>query len=304
MMADQNPSLIPQLSVDLLPPQGEQQTLLLLGPCLTAEHAAQALAGCGVMTPVLAEVVTPSLQRIGWQGQCAGALPPAPTGCELLMLPTQTPSLSEPGLLLMDMDSTMIAIECIDEIARRGGVYQQVAEVTELAMQGGLDFADSLRQRVAMLEGIPVSVMDEIAADLPLNPGLECLCQTLKARGWKMALASGGFNRIARVLAQQLGLDHFEANDLAVEGERLTGQITGPIVDAQRKAAILSELGQRYGIPSRQWLAIGDGANDLPMLAAAQLGVGYHAKPAVAAQADVAIQQLGLDAVLALLQHG
>lgn len=237
-----------------------------------------------------------------WQGDVASIAKKQPPQAEWIVLPAQLPSLDKPGLLLMDMDSTAIEIECIDEIARRGGVYQQVAEVTEQAMQGQLDFGQALRQRVAMLAGIPASVLADIAATLPLMPGLAELCQQLQQRGWRIAIASGGFNAIASVLAKQLQLDYFEANELASEGGVLSGELIGNIVDARRKAEILAELGERFDIPKSQWVAVGDGANDLPMLAAAQLGVGFHAKPTVAAKADVAINHLGLDAILGMLR--
>ncbi len=283
----------------------QQETLLLLSQNNAGPDLSEVAARTQGLTPVVADRVG-VLRRRGWQGTGGGPLPAAsPSGGEgwaWLRLPASAPSVSQPGLLLMDMDSTAISIECIDEIARRGGVYHQVAEVTERAMQGGLDFESSLRQRVAMLKGIPASVLDEIAADLPLNPGLIPLCQGLQQHGWVVALASGGFNRIAAVLARQLGLDYFEANDLAEQAGVLTGSVAGPIVGAKRKAQILAELGQKYGIPAGQWLAVGDGANDLPMLDRAALGVGYRAKPAVAARVDVHLESLGLDAILALLR--
>ncbi|WP_298441343.1 phosphoserine phosphatase SerB [uncultured Ferrimonas sp.] len=242
------------------------------------------------------------LERKIWQGEAPATLPSSNHEAEWVRLPAQLPQLSQPGLLLMDMDSTAIQIECIDEIARRGGCYQQVAAVTEQAMQGQLDFVTALRQRVSLLRGIPATVLTDIAAELPLMPGLIRLCQQLHQQGWVIAIASGGFNAIASVLAAQLQLDYFEANDLEQIDGLLSGELLGGIVDAERKAQILVELGARYRIPAQQWVAVGDGANDLPMLAAAQLGVGFHAKPAVAKQADVAINQLGLDAILALLR--
>ncbi|WP_051201988.1 phosphoserine phosphatase SerB [Ferrimonas senticii] len=278
-------------------------------PTLALVARSQALAAVSLEEPQLPAALVAEgclhsqLHYRLWQSSQLPALPAPQENSEWLLVPANPPVLTEPGLLLMDMDSTAIQIECIDEIARRGGVYQQVADVTERAMQGQMDFAEALAQRVAMLNGIPATVLTEIAAELPLMPGLIELCQGLKAHGWKIAIASGGFNAIASVLAAQLQLDYFEANELEVQAGLLTGRVLGDIVDANRKAQILVELGQRYRIPQSQWLAVGDGANDLPMLAAANLGVGFHAKPAVAVQADVAINQLGLDAILALLQR-
>jgi phosphoserine phosphatase len=214
------------------------------------------------------------------------------------------PTLSEPGLILMDMDSTAIQIECIDEIARLAGVGEQVSAVTAAAMQGKLEFADSLRNRVALLKDAPVSILDTVAANIPLMPGLTLLVDAAKAAGWKVAIASGGFTRFAGKLQQDLGLDHIEANDLETEGDVLTGRVLGRIVDAKVKAETLQLLQTRYGIASGQTVAIGDGANDLPMLKAAGLGVAIHAKPIVREQAQVAIRQLDLEAVLCLLQAG
>ena len=214
------------------------------------------------------------------------------------------PRLDQPGLILMDMDSTAIQIECIDEIARLAGVGEQVSVVTAAAMQGKLEFADSLRNRVALLKDAPISILDAVAANMPLMPGLTLLVDGAKAAGWKVAIASGGFTRFAGKLQQDLGLDHIEANNLETAGEVLTGQVLGRIVDAKVKAETLQLLQTRYGIGSAQTVAIGDGANDLPMLKAAGLGVAIHAKPIVREQAQVAIRQLDLEAVLCLLHAG
>ncbi len=255
--------------------------------------------------PIWEDTVVGSLERQVWLQPPSAAYQHAVAelqSTEWLTLPAELPQLSTPGILLMDMDSTAIQIECIDEIARRGGIYQQVAEVTERAMQGQLDFSEALMQRVALLAGIPATVLADIAADLPLMPGLVPLCQQLQRHGWVLAIASGGFTAMASVLAAQLGIDHYYANELEVIDGHLSGRVLGPIVDASRKAEILAELGALHQIPSRQWVAVGDGANDLLMLAGAQLGVGFHAKPMVAAQADVAIHRLGLDAILGCLR--
>lgn len=216
----------------------------------------------------------------------------------------ELPNFAEPGLILMDMDSTAIQIECIDEIARLAGVGEQVSAVTAAAMQGKLEFADSLRNRVALLKDAPVAILDTVAANMPLMPGLTLLVDGAKAAGWKVAIASGGFTRFAGKLQQDLGLDHIEANNLETEGEVLTGQVLGRIVDARVKAETLQLLQSRYGIAEQQTVAIGDGANDLPMLKAAGLGVAIHAKPIVREQAQVAIRQLDLEAVLCLLHAG
>lgn len=214
------------------------------------------------------------------------------------------PTLSQPGLILMDMDSTAIQIECIDEIARLAGVGEQVSAVTAAAMQGKLEFADSLRNRVALLKGAPVSILDTVAANMPLMPGLTLLVDGAKAAGWKVAIASGGFTRFAGKLQQDLGLDHIEANEMGVEGETLSGLVHGRIVDSQVKAQTLQKLQADYGIAATQTVAIGDGANDLPMLKLAALGVAIHAKPIVREQAQVAIRQGDLETVLCLLQAG
>ena len=211
------------------------------------------------------------------------------------------PSLAEPGLLVMDMDSTAIRIECIDEIARLAGVGEQVAAVTAAAMQGKLEFADSLRARVALLEGAPVTLLDEVAANMPWMPGLQLMVDTLKQAGWKVAIASGGFTRFAGQLQRELGLDAIFANELAVEGQQLTGKVSGRIVDAAVKAEVLQQLAQEYGIAAGQTVAVGDGANDLKMMGVAGLGIAIHAKPLVRAQAAATLNHHDLEGVICLL---
>jgi phosphoserine phosphatase len=211
------------------------------------------------------------------------------------------PSLTEPGLLLMDMDSTVIAVECIDEIAKLAGVGEQVSEVTELAMQGKLDFAESLRSRVECLDSADEVILRTVRNALPLMPGIFNLVKVLKKHKWKLAIASGGFTYFADYLLQRLELDEAVANELEIIDGKLTGKVSGDIVDAKVKASTLGELAVRWNIPHGQTIAMGDGANDLQMMSAASLGVAFHAKPLVRAQADVSIRCGSLDCLLWIL---
>lgn len=215
------------------------------------------------------------------------------------------PSLSSPGLLVMDMDSTAIQIECIDEIAKLAGVGDQVANVTAQAMRGELDFEQSLHARVATLKGAPVSVIETVANDLPLMPGLEELVARLKAHDWKIAIVSGGFTAMTEALKQQLKLDITIANNLDVEqseqGATLSGTVSGKVIDAQAKADAVVALAKQYDIPMSQTVAMGDGANDLIMMDVAQLGVAFHAKPLVRQKADASVAKGGLDQLLYFL---
>ncbi|MGS2720891.1 phosphoserine phosphatase SerB [Paraglaciecola aestuariivivens] len=235
------------------------------------------------------EILTPELENLAQQF------------CIELCLVDKAPSLAEPGLLLMDMDSTVIAVECIDEIAAAAGVGQEVAEVTAQAMQGKLDFAQSLTTRVACLAEADQSILEQVKHALPLMPGVANLVTVLKQHNWKVAIASGGFSYFADYLQGRLALDAAKANDLQIEQGKLTGQVVGPIVDAQAKAQNLLELAQKWQIPSSQTIAMGDGANDLLMMNAAALGVALHAKPIVRQQADIAIRWASLDALLWVL---
>ncbi|RJG51662.1 phosphoserine phosphatase SerB [Motilimonas pumila] len=213
----------------------------------------------------------------------------------------QLPDFSQPGLVLMDMDSTTIQIECIDEIARLYGVGEQVSAVTARAMNGELDFNESLYSRVALLDGMPTDILNKVIAEMPLMPGLQDLIAGLKAAGWKVCIASGGFTYFAQALQQQLGFDQVFANTLELNGDKLTGKVLGEVVDASVKARILGELAEQYGIDASQTVAIGDGANDLKMMQKSALGIAIHAKPIVQQQAAVSINQLDLEAALAIL---
>ncbi|MBC3766892.1 phosphoserine phosphatase SerB [Neptunicella marina] len=217
------------------------------------------------------------------------------------MLTGQAPGIDQPGLLLMDMDSTMIACECIDEIAKLTGAAESVAKVTEQAMQGKLDFAQSLYQRVACLEGVDVTLLKSIRDRLPIMPGLSVLIRELKQAGWKVAVASGGFTFFADYLKQRFELDSATANVLEQQDGKLTGKVLGQVVDAKVKAQTLKTLAKDFGIDESQTIAMGDGANDLVMMQAAGLGVACHAKPIVRQQADVAIRSSNLDTLLHLL---
>lgn len=211
------------------------------------------------------------------------------------------PHLRTPGLLVMDMDSTAIQIECIDEIAKLAGTGEMVAEVTERAMRGELDFAASLKQRVATLKGAPASILRQVRDDLPLMPGLTSLVLKLESLGWKVAIASGGFTFFAEYLRDKLHLTTVVANELEICDGKLTGEVIGQIVDAQFKADTLTRLAAKYEIPVGQTVAIGDGANDLPMIQAAGLGIAFHAKPKVNEKTEVTIRHADLMGVFCIL---
>lgn len=207
------------------------------------------------------------------------------------------------GLLVMDVDSTLITAEVIELLAEHAGTRAQVAEVTERAMRGELDFAASLRERVATLEGLPVSVLDDVRAAVELSEGARELVATVRERGGRVGLVSGGFIEIVGPLAEELGIDHVAANRLEVDGGRLTGRTTGPVVDRAAKELHLRRWADDDGVDLARVVAVGDGANDLDMLAAAGLGIAYCAKPVVQEQADAAVTFPRLDAVLGLLGH-
>ncbi len=211
------------------------------------------------------------------------------------------PHLRTPGLLVMDMDSTAIQIECIDEIAKLAGVGEEVSAVTERAMRGELDFKASLRERVGKLKDTDVSVLETVRATLPLMPGLSSLIRKLQSLDWHVAIASGGFTYFADHLRDRFELVDAVSNHLEVKDGKLTGKVIGPIVDAQYKADTLLKLAEKLEIPLSQTVAIGDGANDLKMIQAAGLGVAFHAKPKVYAQASVAIRHADLMGVLCVL---
>ena len=204
-------------------------------------------------------------------------------------------------MVVMDMDSTLIQIEIIDELARAHGVRDQVAAVTERAMQGEMDYDESLRRRLSLLAGLDVSVLKRLASELPLTEGAETLMRALKRLGYRTAVISGGFSIAAESLKAQLGIDYAYSNTLEVKDGKLTGKVVGPIVNAARKAELLDTIAQSEGILLDQVIAVGDGANDLLMLEKAGLGIAFRAKPKLRAAADTSISAGGLDSILYLL---
>jgi len=204
-------------------------------------------------------------------------------------------------LIVLDVDSTLVRGEVIDELAARAGRAAEVARITAAAMNGELDFAESLRARVGVLAGLPVEVLDEVREHLVLTPGARTLIRTLQRLGFRCGIVSGGFTQITDPLAETLGLDFAAANTLEVVDGRLTGSLVGEIVDRPGKARALERFAEQYGIPLDQTVAVGDGANDLDMLNTAGLGIAFNAKPFVREQAHTALNQPYLDAVLQVL---
>lgn len=204
-------------------------------------------------------------------------------------------------MVCFDMDSTLISTEVIDELALRAGVGDQVKAITERAMRGEIDFKESFIERVALLKGLDESVMKDIAENLPLTKGAERLLKTLNHFGYKTAILSGGFTYFGNYLKTKLGIDYVFANELEIKEGKLTGKHLNQIVDGKRKAELLELLAFKEGIHLEQVIAVGDGANDLPMLEKAGLGIAFHAKPKVKAEAQQAISSTGLDSILYLL---
>jgi phosphoserine phosphatase len=204
-------------------------------------------------------------------------------------------------LIAFDMDSTLIQMEVIDELARIAGVGEQVSAITAAAMRGELDFQASFRKRLSLLRGMPESALTKVAENVPVTPGAHRLLRTLKLLGYKTAILSGGFTFVAHRLQKELGFDFVHANELGIENGAVTGLPVGAIVDGARKAQLLEEIARREGITLQQTIAVGDGANDLPMLSIAGLGVAFHAKPLVREKAQHSISRMGLDALLYLL---
>ena len=205
-------------------------------------------------------------------------------------------------LICFDMDSTLIQAECIDELARRHGVYDKVAAITERAMRGEIDFKESFTERVALLKGLDVSVMKDIAENLPITEGTDRLMSVLKTCGYKIAILSGGFTFFGEYLQRKYGIDYIYANELEIGDDgKLTGRYVGEVVDGRRKADLLKLIAQTEKVNIAQTIAVGDGANDLPMLLEAGLGIAFHAKPRVKETARQSLSTIGLDGVLYFL---
>ena len=204
-------------------------------------------------------------------------------------------------LVAFDMDSTLIQVEVIDELAKVAGVGAEVARITESAMRGELDFPSAFRKRVALLKGLPEAALEEVAERIPLTDGAERLITTLKRLGYKTAILSGGFTYFGKRLQRQLGIDYLHANDLEIQDGKVTGAISSEIVDGQVKARRLREIAERESISLEQVIAVGDGANDLPMIGLAGLGIAFRAKPVVRQTARQSISALGLDGILYLI---
>ena len=207
-------------------------------------------------------------------------------------------------LACFDMDSTLIEEEVIVELAKFCGVEEQVSAITEQAMRGEIDFATSFARRVSLLEDAPISIIDEIIAKhIHIQPGAQATIRALKAIGYHTVLVSGGFEPFARYVSQTLGMDEYYANPLLDDGSRLTGMVDDNILDGNQKAAIAQKVAERLGLPMQQVICIGDGANDLPMMALSDLGIAYHAKPIVQAKASAAVNITGLEGVIYALGH-
>ena len=204
-------------------------------------------------------------------------------------------------LVVMDVDSTLVSGEAIDLLAARAGCAAKVAELTAATMRGELDFAASLRERVALLAGLDAAVIDEVRAELRLAPGARTLIRTLRRLGYRCGIVSGGFTQFTDALAAELGLDYAAANTLEIADGKLTGQVTGPVIDRAGKARRCATSPPQAGVPLSQTVAVGDGANDLDMIAAAGLGIAFNAKPAVRDAADASVSVPHLDAILYLL---
>ncbi|GAA2020650.1 phosphoserine phosphatase SerB [Pseudokineococcus marinus] len=221
---------------------------------------------------------------------------------DLVVVPAALDAL--PRLVVLDVDSTLITGEVVEMLAARAGVEDEVARVTEAAMRGEVDFTESLHRRVALLEGLPVDVLDDVRAEVVPSPGAATMASALAGAGVPVGVVSGGFLEVVGPLAASLGIPHARANALEVEAGRLTGRVRGDVVDAAAKERFLRELAQHHGVPTAGTVAVGDGANDLDAVRAAGTGVAFCAKPVLAAAADVVLRHRDLTAVVHLVGVG
>ena len=304
--------------------QSRQRFIItLLGPAITAAHLATTsgiLAAAGLNIDRIDRLSSrvPMAPSDAQQRSCVelSATPSRPVDEDLVR--TELARMTDAGdldvafqhdsifrrnrrLVAFDMDSTLIQGEVIDELARCAGVGDQVAAITERAMRGELDFQQSFRQRVALLKGLPESALAQVVERVPLTDGAERLVGTLRRLGYKTAILSGGFTFFGRVLQQRLGIDHLHANTLDIRDGIATGEVMDPIVDGAMKAQRLAEIARHEGLSLEQCIAVGDGANDLPMLRLAGLGIAFRAKPLVRSHARQSISAMGLDGILYLI---
>lgn len=276
--------------------------LVIQGPNLSADHLAHLASLCGNRDPL---PLAGNAYAIPADTKLQSALDYCEANCFDGAFVPDHQTLETFGLLVMDMDSTLISIECIDEIADMLGIKPQVAEITESAMRGEIEFAESLQRRVALLKGLDESALQRVYDErLTLNPGAESLIAALKYRGIRTLLVSGGFTFFTERLKAELELDFAHANRLEIIDGKLTGKVLGSVLDAGEKARLLTETRDQLGLAPQQVIAIGDGANDLRMMSAAGVGIAYHAKPVVRAQATYALNYAGLDGALNLFTAG
>jgi phosphoserine phosphatase len=296
------------------PPRSQRYVVTAIGPNLGAMevHAlSTALADHDGNISKISRLSHGDLKSIEIQVELARGESAAPLKEALLRLGMQSSfdvALQREGLfrrskrlVVMDMDSTLIPIEVIDELAKAHGVAEQVSAVTERAMAGEMDYDESLRKRLGLLKGLEVSVLERLAAELPLTEGAEKLIRALRRLGYRTAVISGGFSIAADALKARLGIDYAYANTLEIRDGRLTGNVVGPIVNGRRKAELLETIAQAEGVLLDQVIAVGDGANDLPMLEKAGLGIAFRAKAKLRQAADTSISTGGLDSILYLL---
>jgi len=275
--------------------------LVIQGPALGPRQLQQLVGLCGSNQFTQLEPHAYSL-RAEFPRQAEIKAYCAEHGMDCAFVPDEQ-TLQSFGLVVMDMDSTLISIECIDEVADMQGLKTQVAAITESAMRGEIEFAESLRRRVALLQGLDESALQRVYDErLRINLGAQRLIDTLKLLNIKTLLVSGGFNYFTERLKARLGLDFVHGNELEIVDGKLTGRVLGDILDAQGKADWLTRTRDQLGLRQDQVIAIGDGANDLRMMAAAGVGIAYHAKPLVREQATYALNHVGLDGVLNLFR--